>query len=51
MDAGLSVTLVEDAVGAGATEGVVKAARTLLRPLLQMKTSSNLPISHLEVVS
>jgi len=51
VDAGLELTLVEDAVGSGPTEGLVDAARSLLRPFVRIRPSSQLPARDLEVVS
>jgi nicotinamidase-related amidase len=51
VDEGLSPTLIEDAVGAGARGGAVEAARAILRPLLRIVPSSRLLARDLEVVS
>jgi|SRR5579871_2135380 len=50
VDEGLSPTLIEDAVGAGAGVGTVEAARAILRPLLRIVPSSRLLARDLEVV-
>ena len=51
VDEGVSLTLVEDAVGAGAAEGAADALLGVLRPLLRVMRSSELRESVLEVLS
>jgi nicotinamidase-related amidase len=51
VDAGLSLVLVEDAVGAGATREAADAARTVLRPFVRQTRSRMLMARSLEVVS
>jgi nicotinamidase-related amidase len=51
IDEGVSLTLVEDAVGVGAAEGAADALRSVLRPFLRIVTSSDLQAAGLEVLS
>jgi nicotinamidase-related amidase len=51
VDAGLSLVLVEDAIGAGATPESAEAARTVLRPFVRLTPSRRLLARRLEVVS
>jgi nicotinamidase-related amidase len=50
VDEGLELTLIEDAVGAGPAVGVAEAARSLLQPFVQIRSSSALLLGDLEVV-
>ena len=51
IDEGLSLTLVEDAVGAGPAPAAAGAARTILQPLVQILSSRQLEARRLEAVS
>jgi nicotinamidase-related amidase len=51
VDAGVSLILVEDAIGAGGVPEAAAAARTVLRPFVQMTPSHRLRARSLEVVS
>jgi nicotinamidase-related amidase len=51
VDAGVSLVLVEDAIGAGATPEAAEAARTVLRPFVRLTPSRRLLVRSLEVVS
>ena len=51
VDAGVSLILVEDAVGAGSTPEAADAARTVLRPFVRLTPSRRLMVRSLEVVS
>jgi len=51
VDEGLELTLLEDAVGAGPVEGVAEAASNLLRPFVQVRSSSALLVRDLEEIS
>jgi nicotinamidase-related amidase len=51
VDAGLSLVLVEDAIGAGATPEAAAAARTVLRPFVRLAPSRRLLVRSLEAVS
>ena len=51
VDAGLSLVLVEDAIGAGSTREAAEAARTVLRPFVRLAPSRRLLAASLEVVS
>ena len=48
VDEGLELTLLDDAVGAGPEEGVMEAARSLLRPFVRIRSSSTLLVQELE---
>jgi len=50
-DAGLSLTLVEDAIGVGATQAFVDGARAVLAPFARFISSDGLVRSGLEVVA
>jgi len=51
VDAGLTLVLVEDAIGAGATPEAAAAARTVLRPFVRLTPSRRLMVRSLEAVS
>ena len=51
VDEGLELTLLDDAVGAGPEEGVMEAARSLLRPFVRIRSSSTLLVQEFEVMS
>jgi nicotinamidase-related amidase len=51
IDEGLALTLIEDAVGAGAAPAAASAARTILQPLVQQVSSRQLEHRRLEVLS
>ncbi|HVN01755.1 MAG TPA: isochorismatase family protein [Caulobacteraceae bacterium] len=51
IDEGLSLTLVEDALGAGPALEAADAARTILQPLVQLVSSRSLEHRRLEVLS
>lgn len=51
VDEGLELTLLDDAVGAGPSDGVADAARRLLRPFVRIRPCSDLLARDLEVLS
>lgn len=51
VDAGISLVLVEDAVGPGSTPEAAAAARTVLRPFIRLAPSRGLMVRSLEAVS
>jgi nicotinamidase-related amidase len=50
-DEGLSLTLLEDAVGAGETLGAAEVARTILKPFVRIASSRRLAARELEALS